>query len=647
MAVAKRSLAVALLVVAAAALSAVVSAEPAVRRPSAAAPPAVSAAAAARLAASAAAQQAARLAGVLDASACPPFVGFFPPGSEEFNVPTAWGKSHQMQAGNPFPDRLLPVVLSAVTTIPGSAVATPPTLQLAVSHPLLGQPGALLPLDCMGAPGGGGSAPAAPRASPLPTGAITRRRSLLQQAGNGGLYLSKPATYSVTWSLNGTAPSTRTFAPGASGERPRIMLPELSAMPDAFYCLTITVAVQPWTGLVGQTRAAPVSPLFVTKQVCFVKADRAITADVSFDGCGAPFAMLLSNVSLPAVPLVPGVPNAGVLGITALRVRATLNRTEDGAQVPEGARRELTKWFLLDRPLPAGYVLRSRPDEAPVAGWYNVEIDSSFVTNRPGLVALPASGSFGRYDPNVPAPLRGQLRFAAGVWSTDATGELVPLQAEPSAAFGEISGPEEYSAQANGAQVQFAWRTTGLGPTYCYVDGEQQVNDDRRRCRSPLDTHLKDAARNSTLSLAFTDACGDLHGQQLEFGKFGFRPTRQIRPPARRGRAGIDVDDNGSPAVGSAAAAAAMVGAEARSGPDGGWGGAGGAEYDAGNATITAGTLRATGGAGGAGGGGALLQARHKRAAANGAGASMGGGGGATGAAAAVLLASAVLAMVV
>jgi hypothetical protein len=627
---------------------------PAVRRGAPPAPPGLS---------PAAKQKDAALAGVVDASACPPYVSFFPPGSEDLNVPAAWSMANQRQAGNPYHDRLLPVVLTSVSSIPGSPVGTPPTLQIAVSHPLLGQPGTFVgDVACMGVRrsggGGGGGATAAPSPPAPRSGAITRRRTLLQQAG----YLSKPASYSITWSLNGTAPSTRVFDPSSSAaaERPRIMLPELQAMRDGYYCLTMTVTVMPWTGLVGQTQAVPVSPLYVSKRVCFVKADGAVSSSVGFDGCGAPFSMLVGNVSLPAVPLVPGNPNAGVLGVTALRVRASLNRTDDATPVPEGAKKELVKWFLLDRPLPADAVLRYQPadgdaDASPVPGWYNVDMAAFLVTNRPGLVALPddqPSGVFGAYDVTVPPPLRGLPFYSMGVASTNATGELVPLQPGPTRAFTEMIGPDEYLASTNGAQVQFTWKTEGMGPTYCFQSEQGQpavprINDDKGRCRSPFDTHVGHVDKNETLSLSFTDACGDMHARLVEFGRFGWRVVREIEPPTRRARPGIDVDVNGSPIDLSAMGAAGAAAGAAAGGRRPGGLGAVGAEFDAFDATHGAAGILS--GSGASGSGGLLQAARRGRKGDGGArnGASAAAAGATAAATAAAALAAAAMAVLV
>lgn len=57
---------------------------------------------------------------------------FFPAGSEDFNVPVAWSRSHQRKAGNPYSDQLFTVLLSSKDNLPGSFSVGVPTLQVRV-----------------------------------------------------------------------------------------------------------------------------------------------------------------------------------------------------------------------------------------------------------------------------------------------------------------------------------------------------------------------------------------------------------------------------------------------------------------------------------------------------------------------------------
>lgn len=60
---------------------------------------------------------------------CNPSLTFFPGGAEDFNVPTAWGRTQQRKAGNPYTDQLFTVVLSSKDNLPGSFAVGVPTLQ--------------------------------------------------------------------------------------------------------------------------------------------------------------------------------------------------------------------------------------------------------------------------------------------------------------------------------------------------------------------------------------------------------------------------------------------------------------------------------------------------------------------------------------
>ena len=62
---------------------------------------------------------------------------FFPAGAEDFNVPVAWGRSHQRKAGNRRSDQLFTVLLSSKDNLPGSFATGVPTLQVQPVHPLL------------------------------------------------------------------------------------------------------------------------------------------------------------------------------------------------------------------------------------------------------------------------------------------------------------------------------------------------------------------------------------------------------------------------------------------------------------------------------------------------------------------------------
>lgn len=55
---------------------------------------------------------------------------FFPSGSEDVNVPVAWGRSAQRRAGNPYSDQLFTVLLSSKGNLRGSFSAGVPTLQV-------------------------------------------------------------------------------------------------------------------------------------------------------------------------------------------------------------------------------------------------------------------------------------------------------------------------------------------------------------------------------------------------------------------------------------------------------------------------------------------------------------------------------------
>lgn len=613
------------------------------RRSSSSAAAAAKASSSSKAAAKKAAENDPRLAGTLDASPCAPKVNFFPEGAEEASSPPAWGMAKQRAAGNPYSDRLLPVVLGSGEAGGGgfadAALPPAPVLQLEVSHPLLAEPGTLVKdLSCMTvrsasarghtfesaasnadlisaatadedeedtdeevlskkeerqerrAAARATAAAAAQRNNaaevqeqaqqqdeperPTATTTIMRRffgrrgssssRRKLQQVAPVSDYMSRPATYTVTWSLNGTHTSTSTYAygevAGVDRLRPRLTLPELATIPDGYYCLKIIVTLQPGTGLVGQTQEVPAAPMYVVKQVCFAKLDRPVMGSVSFDGCGAPFAMLLSNATLPAMPLVPANPGAGVLGITAFKVRAWLNRTDDATPLQDTAVREVTKWFLLDRPLPSKTTAlryRPAPQDVPVSGLYNLDVESAFVTNRPDLVAFAPDGVYAADDLTIPAALRGQQRFLSGVWSTNMTGMdgLILLQPEATRAFADMTGPADGEASTNGAQVQFTWLNEGRGAQYCWKDGALSPNDDKSMCRSPFDSHVNIVGKNHTLAISFTDACGAKYAREIEFGTFGWAITKEIKAAARRAKRGVDVSAAGYPLLAEAGAA--------------------------------------------------------------------------------------------
>ncbi|KAF8065510.1 hypothetical protein HT031_003111 [Scenedesmus sp. PABB004] len=523
-------------------------------------------------------------------SPCGPTVTFFPPGSEDRNVPTAWGRSAQLAAGNDDPARMFTVVTPSELHVPGSDRRAPPTLQVFPVHDLLRINATGLAPECLGDAGRAG-------------------RRLAGAPDPATLSVLSPPRVRVGYQLNSSAPvDLGEFA--SLSPPPTIVLNELQGMPDGYYCLSIKVTLLAWTGLMMPEWAAmPATDLHTTSQarrgalaararlcarssrralhhsmptlalllplaaglqVCFYKLDSLPKATADFTTCSDTFGIKVDGVTPEPVPLFPGSPTP--LFHTVAHLWSELNRTKDWSWPPNDAKTSFDQWLVFSSPAELAKPVSWTPDFLPHEGWYNLHVRAH---------AGPGAASHARQarrapeaaarrpppppppPPVPPVPPRGaQLdvsvtsRFptlmAAGLEEVEVYAEatapealreggfyklLSTSQYPPGTVLGVQHGPTAFrSLEAPSEEelpthtdVPFSWEFEGFGDQYCFVDGELSENTGEHQCRSPLNVVLPDR-RNHTLRVVLLDVCGLNHTVQAEYGPWGVAVTRRPAP---------------------------------------------------------------------------------------------------------------------
>lgn len=138
---------------------------------------------------------------------------FFPPGSEDRNFPTAWGRTVQLAAGNMNTNIMYSVVMPSLSIVPGTRQLGYPTLQVYPMHDVLQINHRNISEKCLGFDSGT-SFPGPEKAEELS--------------------VTKPPRYRIEYDFNGTG----TIVAGEYQETmgrtiiPRIVLDQLATYPD-------------------------------------------------------------------------------------------------------------------------------------------------------------------------------------------------------------------------------------------------------------------------------------------------------------------------------------------------------------------------------------------------------------------------------
>lgn len=156
-------------------------------------------------------------------SSCDPKITFFPPGSEDKNFPTAWGRMAQLAAGNMNSSRMFSVVMPSASIIPGTHSLGYPTLQVYPIHDLLVLGRGNISEQCLGY-NTGTSFPGPEKAEDL--------------------VVTVPPRYRVEYDFNGTNTITagEYQQPTGVGTIPRIVLDQLATYPDVSRAACCAVA---------------------------------------------------------------------------------------------------------------------------------------------------------------------------------------------------------------------------------------------------------------------------------------------------------------------------------------------------------------------------------------------------------------------
>ncbi|WIA36759.1 hypothetical protein OEZ86_008025 [Tetradesmus obliquus] len=110
----------------------------------------------------------------------------------------------------------------------------------------------------------------------------------------------------VQYQLNDSAPVV--LGEFAEGTPPPKIVLDLEDKEDGYYCLSVSVTILPWTGLLMPgSIAVPTQELSTTRLVCFYKLDGFPRARASFSTCNSEaFAVGIGGISPPPMPLFPG-----------------------------------------------------------------------------------------------------------------------------------------------------------------------------------------------------------------------------------------------------------------------------------------------------------------------------------------------------
>lgn len=144
---------------------------------------------------------------------CAPKISFFPPGAEDKNFPTAWGRMAQLAAGNTNSSRMFSIVMPSASRVPGTRSLGYPTLQVYPIHDLLIPGRGNLSEECLGY-NSGTSFPGPEKAEDL--------------------VVTLPPRYRLEYEFNGTNTVTagEYQQPLGTGTIPLIVLDQLATYPD-------------------------------------------------------------------------------------------------------------------------------------------------------------------------------------------------------------------------------------------------------------------------------------------------------------------------------------------------------------------------------------------------------------------------------
>ncbi|WIA36757.1 hypothetical protein OEZ86_008025 [Tetradesmus obliquus] len=348
----------------------------------------------------------------------------------------------------------------------------------------------------------------------------------------------------VQYQLNDSAPVV--LGEFAEGTPPPKIVLDLEDKEDGYYCLSVSVTILPWTGLLMPgSIAVPTQELSTTRLVCFYKLDGFPRARASFSTCNSEaFAVGIGGISPPPMPLYPGSEEPMLFPV--VHFTSELNRTDDGHWPPWDVKTSMEHWILAaDTSRP--YIWA--PEYELYEGWYNIHLEVSLTTRFPTLMAL-SHGSVATYnETKAPEVLKGFYKYLPR--RQYPPGTVMGIQHRMSR-FRILEGPPELQEIPRHSEVPFSWEFEGFGSTYCFVDGKLSQNYGELECRSPFNVQLHDK-RNHTLTVLMKDVCGNNFTVETKFGTWGYALTKVPADPYHEldgtAAAAADLNFDGSKAV--------------------------------------------------------------------------------------------------
>jgi len=364
-------------------------------------------------------------------NACALNLTFFPKGREDSNIPVGWTQTAQFAVNGGSEDTMVMIALDGYPA---------PVINVAPKY-VLTQLNAVVPDQCL-------STPAAPG----------KQKKVLV-----------PATYTVAYTLNSSAPVTLPGNFGGSSTKiANITLRDLQSMPEGDYCLSVTITVVKGTATVASTAGEddvlmPAKDESVTRKVCFIKKVERPTGVPSFYSCDKGFRVGLDKLSpLPRDVALPGGKDPITIYSPRFTVAGKLNRSFDGTIYPGDA---VTYFSVRDQVDNQVYPLTSSnttflnvtiPDAGMVDGWYDVIVEGGLISNFPSLVSLAGSDL---YDDGLQKymglALNGGVSYQVAVQTKESSLGEVTMEPSP-ARLGEV--------------VVFNWVLQGNGRLDCYLD---------------------------------------------------------------------------------------------------------------------------------------------------------------------------------